>query len=68
MQRIMNYIGGKWVEPRGTEYFDVVNPATGELIVRTPLCGQAEVETAIKAAAEALPGWRRTPAQERIQT
>jgi malonate-semialdehyde dehydrogenase (acetylating)/methylmalonate-semialdehyde dehydrogenase len=63
----MNYIGGEWVVPQGTEFFDVVNPATGELLARTPLCGKAEVEAAARAASEALPAWRRTPAQERIQ-
>ena len=67
MQKIMNYIGGEWVVPQGTEFFDVVNPATGELLARTPLCGKAEVEAAARAASEALPAWRRTPAQERIQ-
>ena len=67
MQKIMNYIGGEWVEPQGTEFFDVVNPATGELLARTPLCGKAEVEAATRAASAALPAWRRTPAQERIQ-
>jgi malonate-semialdehyde dehydrogenase (acetylating)/methylmalonate-semialdehyde dehydrogenase len=67
MQKIMNYIGGEWVEPQGTEFFEVVNPATGELLTRTPLCGSNEVAAAALAASAALPAWRRTPAQERIQ-
>jgi malonate-semialdehyde dehydrogenase (acetylating)/methylmalonate-semialdehyde dehydrogenase len=49
------------------DFFEVLNPATGELLARTPLCGKAEVEAAARAASEALPAWRRTPAQERIQ-
>jgi malonate-semialdehyde dehydrogenase (acetylating)/methylmalonate-semialdehyde dehydrogenase len=67
MQKIMNYIGGEWLEPQEAEFFEVVNPATGELLARTPLCGSSEVASAALAAAEALPAWRRTPAQERIQ-
>ncbi len=67
MQKIMNYIGGEWVEPQGTESVDVNNPATGELLARTPLCDSNEVAAAALAASEALPAWRRTPAQERIQ-
>jgi malonate-semialdehyde dehydrogenase (acetylating)/methylmalonate-semialdehyde dehydrogenase len=67
MQKIMNYIAGQWVEPLCMDFFEVVNPATGELLARTPLCGKAEVEAAARAASEALPAWRRTPAQERIQ-
>ena len=67
MEKILNFIGGEWVEPQGMELFDVINPATGELLGRTPLCGKADVEAACRAATEALPNWRRTPVQERIQ-
>ena len=38
MQKILNYINGEWIEPKVKEYFDVVNPATGETMARTPLC------------------------------
>jgi malonate-semialdehyde dehydrogenase (acetylating)/methylmalonate-semialdehyde dehydrogenase len=64
---ILNYIDGNWVKPSVSEYFDVINPATGELLARTPLCGAAEVDAAAKAAAAAFPGWRQTPVQERVQ-
>ncbi len=64
---ILNYINGEWHTPSGTEYYEVVNPATGEALARTPLSGKAEVDLAAQAAAAALPNWRRTPAQERIQ-
>ena len=67
MQKILNYINGEWVEPNVSETIDVINPATGEMLAQTPICGPGEVMAAVKAAAEALPAWRRTPAQERIQ-
>ena len=67
MQKILNYINGEWIEPKVRDYFDVLNPATGELIAKTPLCGSSEVDAAAKAAAEALPAWRRTPVQDRVQ-
>jgi malonate-semialdehyde dehydrogenase (acetylating)/methylmalonate-semialdehyde dehydrogenase len=67
MQKILNYINGEWIEPSVSEYVDVINPATGAVIARTPLSWGADVEAAAKAAAEALPAWRRTPAQERVQ-
>jgi acyl-CoA reductase-like NAD-dependent aldehyde dehydrogenase len=47
--------------------FDVVNPATGQVIARTPLCGKDVVDAAAKAASEAFPAWRRTPVQDRVQ-
>jgi malonate-semialdehyde dehydrogenase (acetylating)/methylmalonate-semialdehyde dehydrogenase len=67
MTTILNYIDGKWIEPKAASYVDVINPATGNLITRTPLCGAAEVDAAAQAAASALPSWRRTPVQERVQ-
>jgi malonate-semialdehyde dehydrogenase (acetylating)/methylmalonate-semialdehyde dehydrogenase len=67
MMKILNYINGEWVEPSVAEHLDVFNPATGELLARTPVCGLDDVNAAAQAAAAAFPAWRRTPAQERIQ-
>ena len=64
---VLNYINGEWRTPGASEYADVINPATGEILARTPLCGADEVELAAQAAAKALPAWRSTPAQERVQ-
>ena len=64
---ILNYINGEWIKPDVKEYFDVINPATGEVIARTPLGSKADVEAAAKAASEALPAWRRTPVNDRVQ-
>ena len=66
-QELMNYINGTWQKVNAAQYFDVINPATGKVIAKTPLCGKAEVEAATKAAAEAFPAWRQTPVQDRIQ-
>ncbi|MEW5868825.1 MAG: CoA-acylating methylmalonate-semialdehyde dehydrogenase [Chloroflexota bacterium] len=66
-QPILNYINNEWVASAAAQAVDVINPATGELLARTPLSTSAEVEAAAQAAHQALPGWRRTPAQERIQ-
>ena len=63
MEKILNYIGGEWIEPEGTELLNVINPATGELLGHTPMCGKSDVETAARAACEAMPDWRRTPVQ-----
>ena len=67
MTKILNYINNEWVEPKVSEYADVINPATGEVIAKTPLCGKVEVDAATKAASDAFPAWRRTPVQDRIQ-
>src|SRR5579859_6349177 len=65
--RLTNFINGQWTESRASEWRDVVNPATGEVLASVPLADAAEVNTAIEAAAAAFPEWRRTPPEDRIQ-
>src|SRR3984893_18032226 len=65
--KVLNYIDGRWVESKATEWRDVVNPATGEPLTRVPLPAAAEVSRAVEAAAAAYPAWRRTPPEDRIQ-
>lgn len=67
MQKISNYINGNWINSESNEFVDVINPATGEILAHTPLSTSAEIDTAARAAAAALPAWRQTPAQDRIQ-
>jgi malonate-semialdehyde dehydrogenase (acetylating)/methylmalonate-semialdehyde dehydrogenase len=62
-----NYVHGAWRRATASEYADVTNPATGELLARTPLSSSTDVDAAVHAAAAAFPEWRRTPAGERIQ-
>ena len=64
---ILNYINSQWIKPNVKEYFDVINPATGQLIARTPLGKAEDVDLAARAAAAAFPTWRRTPVQDRVQ-
>ena len=64
---ILNYINGEWIKPKVEEYLEVINPATGELMARTPLCGNESVDAAAKGASEAYPAWRRMPVQDRVQ-
>src|SRR5450759_1104528 len=65
--KILNYINGEWIKPSVPDYIKVINPATGELLAQTPICGSEDVDRAVEAASTALPSWRHVPAQERIQ-
>jgi malonate-semialdehyde dehydrogenase (acetylating)/methylmalonate-semialdehyde dehydrogenase len=67
MKILSNYINGAWTTSNAAEFTDVINPATGELLARTPHSSAAEVDAAVKAASAALPAWRATPTQDRIQ-
>ena len=64
---IPNHIGGLWSKSAAREFIDVTNPATGELLARTPFSTATEVDSAVSAAKTAFAAWRRTPAGERIQ-
>ncbi|HEY2458999.1 MAG TPA: CoA-acylating methylmalonate-semialdehyde dehydrogenase [Candidatus Acidoferrum sp.] len=64
---LQNYISGVWTKSSATEFVNVTNPASGELIARTPVSTAGDVEAAVHAASEAFPAWRRTPPGERIQ-
>ena len=33
---LQNYVGGHWLRSSATEYVDVANPATSEILARTP--------------------------------
>src|SRR5215471_11044613 len=62
-----NFIGGRWVKARATDFFDVHNPAVGEVIGRTPMSTANDVDAAVQAAAKAFPSWRDTPVNARAQ-
>src|SRR3954471_4358665 len=62
-----NFIGGRWVAARTTDFFDVHNPAVGDVIGRTPLSTADDVDAAVQAAARAFPSWRETPVNTRAQ-
>jgi malonate-semialdehyde dehydrogenase (acetylating)/methylmalonate-semialdehyde dehydrogenase len=58
---LRNFAGGRWVESRTASHLDVHNPATGEVIARTPLSTAEDLDTAVAAAKKAFPAWRDTP-------
>lgn len=60
------YIDGLWVEPAGTETFDVVNPATEQVGGRIRLGSEVDVERAVTAARRAFERYSCTSRDERI--
>ena len=55
-----HHINGRHVEGASGRFGDIYNPATGEVIRKTPLAGAAEMRSAVEAAKAALPGWAAT--------
>lgn len=62
-----NYINGEWCACHATQFLDVVNPATAQVLAKVPLSPASEVDQAAQAAAAAYHSWRRTPPTERVQ-
>ncbi|MDO3435722.1 NAD-dependent succinate-semialdehyde dehydrogenase [Rhizobium sp. CBN3] len=63
--RDAGYINGVWTSGNAAGTFDVLNPATGELLASLPDMGAAETRSAIDAAHAAQPAWAARPAKER---
>ncbi|MCS3472325.1 aldehyde dehydrogenase (NAD+) [Pseudomonas sp. JUb42] len=61
------YIDGQWVEPAAPTWFDVIDPATEQVIERLALGNATDVERAVDAARKALPGYSQTSVSERIE-
>ncbi|MFE7835206.1 aldehyde dehydrogenase family protein [Streptomyces sp. NPDC057474] len=59
------YIGGTWRPAAGTDMIEVVNPADEQVIDRVPAGTAEDVDAAVRAARDALPGWSATPPAER---
>jgi acyl-CoA reductase-like NAD-dependent aldehyde dehydrogenase len=62
-----NFIGGEWIDAKGGETFESVNPATGEVLGSFPRSSAADVDRAVAAAKDAYDGWRLTPAPKRAE-
>jgi aldehyde dehydrogenase (NAD+) len=55
-ERFGHFINGKWTKPAAT--FAVDNPATGKRIADVSEGSKKDVDAAVKAARQALPGWQ----------
>jgi len=60
-------IGGEPRQSGSGEFEEVINPATGDVLSRVPMCTESDVDAAVQAAVRAFPGWRETPVPQRVQ-
>jgi malonate-semialdehyde dehydrogenase (acetylating)/methylmalonate-semialdehyde dehydrogenase len=54
-------IDGQFVESKATQWRDVVNPATQEVLARVPFATTEEMNAAVASAKLAFKTWRKTP-------
>lgn len=63
-----NLINGKWVNAASEATIASRNPAdTSDMIGTVPASGKEDVDLAVKAAKDALQGWKATPAPKRAE-
>lgn len=65
LKRDQAFIGGRWCGARNGDTYEIVNPATGDVIGRVPNMGREEAIEAVEKAHAALAGWRVRTAKDR---
>ena len=60
-------INGEFVESKTSQWQDIINPATQEVLGQVPFATAEEVNAAIAAAQNAFASWRQTPIQARMR-
>ena len=58
---------GKFIESQTSEWHDVVNPATQEVLAQVPFATDAEINAAVASAKEAYKSWKNTPIAARAR-
>jgi aldehyde dehydrogenase (NAD+) len=59
------FIDGKFVKPKSGNYFDTINPASGEVLASVANAGDEDVDKAVKAAKNAFKSWSKLSGKER---
>jgi betaine-aldehyde dehydrogenase len=65
VDELQNFIGGQWTDLQFDKRAELINPSTGEVFASAPISGEAEVDAAVKSAADAFEGWRDATPSER---
>ncbi|MGM8363888.1 aldehyde dehydrogenase family protein [Virgibacillus sp. W0181] len=65
VKTLKNYINGEWKEVDETTA--VINPATGEEVVKVPLSSERNINDAVEAAKAAQKEWSLVPAPQRAE-
>lgn len=67
VRKLKNYINGEWVESRTTQYEDVYNPATKEIIARVPISTKEDLDEAAQVAQAAFEKWSKISVARRAK-
>jgi len=65
MKTLNNFINGKSIPSASDSYYDLINPATGEVFAKAPHSNAADIDMAMKAADKAFEEWKESTPGER---
>jgi acyl-CoA reductase-like NAD-dependent aldehyde dehydrogenase len=63
--RRQQFVAGRWADASDGNWFDDLNPFTGEVFARVPASTRADARRAVDVAADAFPAWSSTGPRER---
>ncbi|MFQ6047793.1 MAG: CoA-acylating methylmalonate-semialdehyde dehydrogenase [Phycisphaerae bacterium] len=67
-RQLKNLIGGQWIEPSGTDRYQIINPADGQsLVAELAYSTPEDVASAVATARAAFESWRATPIVRRCR-
>jgi succinate-semialdehyde dehydrogenase / glutarate-semialdehyde dehydrogenase len=66
-EKFGQFIDGKWQKSEKGETYDVINPATEEVLGKASKASENDVNKALKSAEKGLDIWRKTPPWERAK-
>ena len=66
-EKFGQFIDGKWQKSEKDETYDVINPATEEVLGKASKASENDVNKALKSAEKGLEVWRKTPPWERAK-
>ena len=66
-EKFGQFINGEWKHADSGETYEVINPATEEIIGNASKASSSDVQKALKAADQGFKSWRETPAWERAK-
>ena len=67
-EKFGQFIDGKWQKSASGETYDVINPATEEIIGKASKANSADVQKALRSADKGLQVWRNTSPWDRSKT
>jgi betaine-aldehyde dehydrogenase len=65
MKTFRNFVDGEWADAADGATTDIIDPTTGDAYAVAALSGDADIDAAMSAAANAFESWKNTTPAER---